>query len=119
MELLPAQESYEIGTQVTLRCILPPSLQKFPLKTIRWGTTVPAVRFGYDPSRSNTSFVIPAHHPTSANYYCFVNGEDHYYYDGGTILGTGRITLKIKGIHYYMCMYDRTLYKFPDNIKYA
>ena len=97
IEVDPAQESYDIGTQVTLRCILPPSLQSSPFITIDWKTTIPNVlpyvplRYGLD--RSNISFVVPSHHPMSANYYCFVKGAEKPY----TEVVREQITLKIKG----------------------
>ena len=97
IEVYPAQESYDIGTQVTLRCILPPSLQNFPFITIDWKTTVPNVLPYYHPLRyeldtSNVSFVVPSHHPMSANYYCSVRGVE----STQTELVRERITLKIK-----------------------
>jgi hypothetical protein len=97
IEVDPAQESYDIGTKVTLRCLLPPSLLNSPFITIDWSTTVPDV-LHYVPSRygletSNISFVIPAHHPMSANYYCTVQGPEYPYPE----IVRERITLKLKG----------------------
>ena len=104
IEVDPAQESYDIGTQVTLRCILPPSLQSSPFVTIDWKTTVPNVlpyvpyflplRYEYELDTSNISFVVPTHHPMSANYYCSVKGVEYPY----TEVARERITLKIKGV---------------------
>ena len=91
IEVDPAQESYDIGTRVTLRCILPPSLQSSPFITIDWKTTVPNVlpyRYG-----SNISFVVPSHHPMSANYYCSVQGVEY----PNTEVVRQRVTIKIKG----------------------
>ena len=93
IEVYPAQESYDIGTQVTLRCILPPSLQRSPFITIDWKTTVPNVLRYVGVDRSNVSFVVPAHHPISANYYCSVQGMDY----PPTEVARQRITIKIKG----------------------
>jgi hypothetical protein len=97
IEVDPARESYDIGTQITLSCILPPSLLSSPFITIDWKTTVPDVlpyvplRYGFD--RSNISFVVPAHHPMSANYYCTVQGAEYPYPE----VVRERITLNVKG----------------------
>lgn len=111
IEAVPAHESYDIGTQVTLRCIVPPSLLNSTFITIDWKTTVPnllpyvPLRYGVD--RSNVSFVIPAHHPISANYYCSVQGVEY----PNTEVVRERITLKIKGaireIMFYYIMMNR------------
>ena len=109
LEVDPAQESYEIGTQITLRCILPPSLLRSPFVTTEWRTAVPDVlpytgyvppRMQYESDRSNISFIIPAHHPMSANYYCSVHSVEYPIVE----LVTEGITLKVKGMYIIMMM---------------
>ena len=92
IEVFPAQESYKIGTQVTLRCSLPP-LFHWKSPRIIW-KSAPTVRFYLG---SNITTVIPAHSPTLVNYYCFVYGGRFYF--NHILLGRGRVTLKIKGTH--------------------
>ena len=91
IEIFPAQESYEIGTQVTLRCTPPPSFH-WRSPRITWRSTS-TTRFYYG---SNFTFVIPSHYPNLVNYYCFVYGGRFYFKN--VLLGRGKVTLKIKGI---------------------
>lgn len=95
--MLPIQESYEIGTEVTLKCILPPSLQRLPSVRVHWTTTVPGVLpyYYYYHSFENTSFVIPAHHPAAVSYYCLVEGNGGSEYR--VPLARGHTTIKIRG----------------------
>ena len=110
VEVFPAQESYEIGTKVTLRCIPPPSFH-WRSPYFRWHST-PAVGIPF--ARSNISFVIPAHSPALVNCYCSVHGGRHPFH---YLLGRGRTTLKIKGIVYFIVCKSSRYYKamlLPD-----
>lgn len=103
VEVLPTQESYEIGTEVTLRCVLPPSLQRLPSVTVSWSTLVPDVLPfpDYDKSsRPNISFVIPANHPASASYNCSVKGT--HLRGNDVLLAMEGTTIKIKGTHMHV-----------------
>ena len=98
VEVLPIQASYEIGTEVILRCILPPSLQRLPSVRVHWNTIVPDVIVvpHYYSSFENISFVIPAHHQAVANYYCLVWGRP------SKLLARGHTTINIRGTHNYV-----------------
>ena len=85
----PAQESYEIGSQVTLNCTVTPSPLNsedfiFPA-TYRWYS---ADRWSYF-SRSIQITIAPSEQD-SIEYYCLI-------FLGGRLLGKGGITLNIKG----------------------
>ena len=96
VEVFPAQESYEIGTKVTLRCIPPPSFHRRS-PDFHWRSN-PAVGILFTRG-SNISFVIPAHSPALVNCYCSVHGGQYPFH---YLLGRGRTTLKIKGIVYFI-----------------
>ena len=90
----PVQESYEMGSQVTLKCIalrlygnyvLPRSYYR--LFTKRIGN----IYNTYSSTGSATySFTIPTTHPKSEDYHCDI-------YRNGQLLGSGKTTITVKG----------------------
>ena len=91
----PVQKSYELGSQVTLRCIAPQSYGNFviPRFYYQWFSTRSGnLHNSYSSVGSATySFTIPTSHPKSAEYYCDI-------YRNGQFLGSGKTTITVKGI---------------------
>ena len=90
LHVSPAQESYEIGSIVTLTCTATPPPQKyenftFPL-TYQWYS---ADRGSFS-SGSTVTITIASYEQSFGDIYCLI-------YRSGLLLGKGRITLKIKG----------------------
>ena len=82
----PTQESYEIGSWITLNCTATPSLQPhdnfiFPV-TYRW--------YSADRGYISSHSTIATYEQDSIDYYCLVH-------HGGRLLGKKRTTLNIKG----------------------
>ena len=98
VQQLPLQESYEIGSQVTFECTAPRSLKNFvnilPQFYYQWFSTVRGGNFYSSTGSATATITIPTHHPSSANYYCQI-----YRYRNGQLLGTGKTTLKVRGIY--------------------
>ena len=87
----PAQESYEIGSQVTLNCTVTPS----PLNSEDF--TFPVIYRWYSADRGSffsrsysIRITIAPSEQDSLDYNCLI-------FRGGHLLGKGRITLNIKG----------------------
>ena len=102
VSVLPIQESYEIGSQVTLKCIAPQTYGNFVLPQFyyRWSSITRQGYFfhSYSSTGSNSYFfTISKSHPKSADYHCDI-------YRNGQFLGSGKTTVIIKGIPgYYNC----------------
>ena len=76
--------------------------------TVHWNTPIPDVLptnsyYRYDFfSLPNISFVIPAHHPAVATYYCIVWGT--HTYNNDVLLAREATTIKVKGTHNHACL---------------
>ena len=86
----PEQQSYAIGSQVTLNCTVNSRDHDI---TYRWYSA--SLRGGYTSGRTRT-ITIPAYYLNSVDYYCQI-------FNSGRLLGTQRITLDIKG-NTYSCL---------------
>ena len=95
----PVQKSYELGSQVTLRCIAPQSYGNFVLPQFyyRWFSTRSGnLRNTYSSTGSSSySFTLNTNHPRSADYYCDI-------YRNNQFLGSGKTVITIKGMHIYI-----------------
>ena len=90
----PVQKSYELGSQVTLRCIAPQSYGNFVLPRFyyRWfSTRSENLRNTYSSTGSSSySFTLHTNYPKSADYYCDIYRNDQF-------LGSGKTVITIKG----------------------
>ena len=78
----PAQESYEVGSQITLNCTATPSPQAYD------NILFPVTYRRHSADGGYTS--IAPYKQDSTDYYCLA-------YRGGRLLGREKITLNIKG----------------------
>ena len=82
------QESYDIGSQVTLNCTISPTpVSEASSIVYQWYSSVPYLSSSPQSARTIT---VGVRHPDSADYYCQP-------LHNGRLLGTGKITLKVKG----------------------
>lgn len=91
----PVQESYEIGSRMTLRCIAPRIYGNFVLPQFYYrlfsSRRQRNIYNTYSSTGSATySFTIPTTHPKSADYHCNV-------YYRNQLLGSGKTVIRIKG----------------------
>lgn len=95
VSVTPVQETYEIGSQVTLECKAPQSYGNFTGLEFnyRWSSTANRgyIRNAYTSNGSDTySFVVPTTHPRSAYYHCDIYRNDQF-------LASGNTSLTVKG----------------------
>ena len=90
VEAQPAQESFSIGSKVTLHCRVSPT----PVQpvTYQWRNTVPGATITQtSTSLPNATTVIQPSHPTYGHYYCNVHR-----YGAASTLGTGVIRIEVE-----------------------
>ena len=99
IQVSPAKESHEIGSQVTLNCMVTPSPQKYGNFTLpsyqiryRWYTTSRGslpLTFG---RLKSITITIASYQQSVGEYYCLI-------YRKGYLLGKGKTTLTVEGMH--------------------
>ena len=93
MDVLPAKESYEIGSTVTINCTVYPTPvfhEDTPLPIFYiWSSTYGAISSRLTIANTLT-ITVPNYHLHSVNYYCWP-------FSNGRLLGTQKITLNVKG----------------------
>ena len=96
IQISPPQESYEIGSQLTINCTATPS------PGIYQNFTFPLIYRWYYPGRglssssTNTWTYTITSREQSGNYYCLI-----YSSNSNNLLGQRRITLNLEGILFY------------------
>jgi hypothetical protein len=90
---IPAQEGYEIGSEVILNCTATPSPQTYENFTfpLRYQWYFPDGRSSYSSSSSTITITIDSKEQLVRNYYCLI-----YRNIGGLLLGQGRKTITTK-----------------------
>ena len=102
MDVLPAQESYEIGSQVRINCtVVYPTVSP---TSYRWTSTYGAIS-STSTTANTLTITVPVHHPQSVNYYCQPMSN-------GRLLGTQKIMLNVKGIMHNLCIKPKQLSLF-------
>ena len=103
IHISPAQESYEIGSRVTLNCTATPSSQNyenftFPLR-YQWYLSG---WLSYFTTSSTRTITVASYGQGIENYYCLIY---QYHYGSDLLLAQGRTTITTKGIM-YMYIYE-------------
>jgi hypothetical protein len=88
----PPQESYEIGSQVTLSCLVTPSSQN-PAFPLRYQWYFPDSGSSYSTSINPLTVTINSYDQSFGSYYCLI-----YSRNSNLFLGQGRTTLNINGM---------------------